>query len=104
MGKLQAGTWCWSGGRWLMNDAASQDLLKKGIAAAKAARQKPAPPEQIDRHRRQARSRLAQVLKADKNSVQAWLWLSTVVDTPRGQQACLKNVLALDPGVFAQRR
>ena len=80
-----------------MTDAASQELLKKGIAAAKAARQKPASPEQIEPRRRQARSLLARVLKLDKNNIQAWLWLSTVVDTPREQVACFKNVLALDP-------
>jgi len=80
-----------------MTDAASQELLKKGIAAAKAARQRPAPPEQIERYRRQARSLLARLLKMDQNSVPAWLWLSTVVDRPEEQKACLNNVLALDP-------
>jgi tetratricopeptide (TPR) repeat protein len=80
-----------------MTDAASQELLKKGMAAAKAARQESASPEQVERYRRQARSLLTRVLKMNKNNVQAWLWLSTVVDTPREQQACLKNVLALEP-------
>jgi tetratricopeptide (TPR) repeat protein len=80
-----------------MTDPAAQELLKKGIAAAKAARHKETPPAQIEPRRRQARSLLARVLKLDQNNVQAWLWLSTVVDTPREQEACFKNVLAVDP-------
>ena len=85
-----------------MDTSSPHALLKQGIAAAKAARQKTVSgrdvsPEQIGKQRRQARSLLLQVLKADKNNIQAWLWLSSVVDTAREQKACFKNVLILDP-------
>ena len=80
-----------------MTDPTAQELLKKGIAAAKAARHKETPPAQIEARRRQARSLLARVLKQDQHNVPAWLWLSTVVDRPEEQAACFKNVLAVDP-------
>ncbi len=85
-----------------MDSSSTQALLKEGIAAAKAARQKPAAgaaasPEQINTRRKKARSLLARVLKADKHNVEAWLWLSTVVDTPQEQKSCFKNVLAVEP-------
>ena len=85
-----------------MDSSSTQALLKQGIAAAKAARQKPAAgeaasPGQINIQRKKARSLLARVLKADKHNVQAWLWLSTVVDTPQEQKSCFRNVLTIDP-------
>ena len=80
-----------------MTDPTAQELLKKGIAAAKAARQRETPPAQVEARRRQARSLLARVLKQDQHNVPAWLWLSTVVDRPEEQAACFQNVLAVDP-------
>lgn len=80
-----------------MTEPAIQELLKKGVAAAKAARQKETPPARVEARRRQARSLLARVLKQDQHNVPAWLWLSTVVDRPEEQAACFKNVLAVDP-------
>lgn len=62
-----------------------QDLLQRGIAAARAGR------------RSEARQLLMQVVEADDQSEQGWLWLSGVVDSPADAQVCLENVLALNP-------
>jgi len=40
---------------------------------------------------------LARVLRADPQNVQAWLWMSEVVDTNEQRRECLHRVLALDP-------
>jgi hypothetical protein len=63
-----------------------QPLLRAGIAATKAGRSE------------QARQALMRVVEVDENNVQAWLWLSAVVDNPTDQLTCLENVLTLDPG------
>jgi len=70
-----------------MGDAtASYDaLLKEGIAAARAG--------QATR----ARDCLLPVVQADERNVQAWYWLSRVVESPDEREICLENVLALDP-------
>ena len=67
--------------------AAPRDtLLKEGIAAARAGRAA------------QARAYLVPVVQADERNVQAWYWLSRVVESPDEREICLENVLALDPG------
>ncbi len=60
--------------------------LQVGIAAAKAGRTE------------EARRHLLQALEADEHDVQAWLWLSGVVDDLDERQICLENVLAIHPG------
>lgn len=67
-------------------------LLEQGIAAARAG----------DRAR--ARQLLKQALQADQRSEQAWLWLSSVVDTDEERARCLQSVLAINPhNQLAQR-
>lgn len=44
-----------------------------------------------------ARARLLGAVQRDPNHVDAWLWLSGMVDTLEEQQICLENVLALNP-------
>ena len=71
-----------------MGDAtASYDaLLKEGIAAARAGQAT------------KARDCLLPVVQGDERNVQAWYWLSRVVESPDEREICLENVLALDPG------
>ncbi len=63
----------------------ADDLLKAGIAAAKA------------KQKEQARELLMQVLDVDEENAIAWLWLSSVMGTLEEQEICLENVLAIDP-------
>jgi Tfp pilus assembly protein PilF len=44
-----------------------------------------------------ARDLLLQVVEADEQNVEAWLWLSGAVEDVDDQQTALENVLALDP-------
>jgi len=60
--------------------------LQEGIAAARSG--------QVER----ARFYLQRVVEADEGVVQAWYWLSRVVEAPHERRICLENVLALDPG------
>jgi hypothetical protein len=46
---------------------------------------------------------LAQVLHADPQNVQAWLWMSEVADTGEQRRECLLRALAIDPGNQAAR-
>lgn len=67
--------------------AASLDRwLTEGIAAARAG--------QAER----ARENLLQAIDTDQGNVQAWVWLSRIVESPQEREICLENVLALDPG------
>lgn len=61
-------------------------LLQAGIAAAKAGA------------RDRARDLLTRVTGLDADNITAWLWLSSVVDGPLEQEACLERVLEIDPG------
>lgn len=86
-----------------------QRLLHEGIAAAKVAQQLPASKSQTtfntaqtylsntSEYREHARETLLQVVEQDHTCVEAWLWLSTVVDDMNARYTCLSNVLALDP-------
>lgn len=69
-----------------------EDLLRQGIAAAKAGQ------------REHARELLMRVVEQDEESALAWLWLSSVVDSLDDQEICLENVLALDPDNDAARK
>ena len=61
------------------------DLLQAGIAAAKSGQAQ------------KARSLIMQALEHDEHNVQAWIWLSGVVDSLEERQICLENVLTIDP-------
>jgi tetratricopeptide (TPR) repeat protein len=60
--------------------------LKEGIAAARTGQSE------------RARENLLRAIKADEGNVQAWYWLSRIVESPQEREICLENVLALDPG------
>jgi hypothetical protein len=66
--------------------------LGRGIAAAKAG------------DKAKARQLLTQAVRRDPGSVTAWVWLSSVLDTPQGRAFCLRRVLALDPDNSAAKR
>ena len=68
-----------------MEESVLKALLEEGIAAAKAGKKE------------RARQCLMQVVEADENNEQAWLWLSGVVESLEDKQVCLENVLALNP-------
>ncbi len=59
--------------------------LQQGVAAVKAG------------NRQQARDLLMRVVEQDEKNVSGWLWLSAAVDSLEDQEACLSNVLAIDP-------
>jgi len=67
------------------------ELLHQGIAAAKAGQDA------------QARDLLARVIEQDEDNEQAWLWLSSVVESLDDRRLCLEQVMAINPGnVHAQ--
>ena len=83
-----------------MEDQDVQKLLQEGIEAAKAAhRKEPSAGTSLTqkKQREQARQILFQVTVLDESNLQAWLWLSSVVDDAADKIACLENVIALDP-------
>lgn len=51
--------------------------------------------QQGDKER--ARDLLLQVVEANEDLEEAWLWLSGAVDDPEDQRTALENVLALNP-------
>lgn len=59
--------------------------LKKGVRAARRGYKDP------------ARRLLAEVLQADPNNEEAWLWLARVTDAPEKRAECLQRVLAINP-------
>ncbi len=68
------------------------ETLRAAITAAKAGR------------REEARELLLALLEQDEENIQAWLWLSGVMDDPEEQAICLENVLTLDPQNQAARK
>ena len=64
---------------------ADESLLAQGILAARVG------------EKSKARRLLTQVIQEDPRSEAAWLWLSSVLDTPQGRAHCLRQVLALNP-------
>jgi uncharacterized membrane protein len=67
-------------------------LLREGIAAARAGQ------------RDLAHDLLVRAVGKGRKNIQAWLWLSSVVDTPTAQERCLEHVLGIDPEHVAARR
>jgi len=70
----------------------AQELLRRGIAAARADQ------------RETARRYLQQVIELEPTQEQAWLWLSTVAETPVAAQACLEQALRINPNNTATRQ
>lgn len=70
----------------------ADDLLRKGIEAAKAS------------NKAEARRLLGQVVQTNPENEMAWLWLGGVVETIEQQIFCLEKVLAINPdNQMAQR-
>ena len=61
------------------------DPLQAGIAAARQG------------NRAEARAWLQEAIRLDAASEQAWLWLSTVVETDAEHRLCLERALAINP-------
>jgi tetratricopeptide (TPR) repeat protein len=68
------------------------DLLKQGIAAARAGRKD------------EARQKLMRVVELDEENEQAWLWLSGVVESNDDRRVCLENVLTINPANAAAHK
>jgi tetratricopeptide (TPR) repeat protein len=68
------------------------DTLRRGITAAQAG------------HKTEARALLTTVVEADESQVEAWRWLSRVVDSLEDKIICLENLLTLEPENQAARR
>lgn len=62
-----------------------KQLLREGIEASRAG------------DKETARAKFEQVTELDENNENAWLWLSTVVDTDEEKRVCLSNVLVINP-------
>src|SRR5262245_53222208 len=54
--------------------------------------------------REEGRQMLEELLEADENNEDIWLWLSAVVDSNEDREICLENVLAIDPNNAAAQR
>jgi tetratricopeptide (TPR) repeat protein len=74
------------------SSAGRQERLREGIAAAKAGQ------------RERARDLLIRVVEEDEENLQAWLWLSGVMDGLDDKEVCLENALELDPANEAARK
>lgn len=68
------------------------ELLRAGIAAAKAGQ------------REQARTLLLRVTELDERNLTAWLWLGGLLDRLEDREICLENVLTLDPANETARK
>lgn len=75
-----------------MDRSQIEDWLREGVRSAKQG-------ETV-----RARVCLRIVVESDKENIQAWLWLSTVVATNDERLICLENVLVLDPDNDAARK
>ena len=62
-----------------------ETTLRQAVAAAKAGRTA------------EARHLLEAVLDADQHNEQAWIWMSSVVDSDEERVICLENVLTINP-------
>jgi hypothetical protein len=62
-----------------------ESLLEKGIQAAR------------DKDKKRAQDILTHVIQIDQYNEKAWLWLSSVVDTPADKEICLENTLLINP-------
>ncbi|MEM7028802.1 MAG: hypothetical protein AAF629_04360 [Chloroflexota bacterium] len=68
-----------------MNQPQIKEALEKGIRAARRGRKEP------------AQRLLGQVVQAEPNNEEAWLWLARVVDQPSDRAACLQRVIEINP-------
>ena len=68
-----------------MNTPQIQEALQKGIRAARRGRKEP------------ARRLLSQVIQAEPDNEEAWLWLARVIDSPHKQAECLSRVVQINP-------
>jgi ribosomal protein L40E len=62
-----------------------ESLLEKGIQAAR------------DNDKKRAQDILTHVIEIDQYNEKAWLWLSSVVETPADKEVCLENALLINP-------
>lgn len=62
-----------------------QLLLREAVASARSG------------NRSWAQECLGRILKADPYNEEAWLWMSTVLETPAEKRFCLEKVLAVNP-------
>lgn len=61
--------------------------------------------EAIEKNQRvRARDLLTRLLRVDKDNVDYWLWLSTVVDTDKERLYCLNSALRIEPDNQAAKR
>ena len=74
------------------NALLAAELVRDGIAAAKAGRKE------------EARDLLVRAVALNERDPQAWLWLSGVVEGLEDREVCLENVLTLDPQHEAARQ
>ena len=54
--------------------------------------------------RGRARDLLTRLLRADSSNAQYWLWMSSVVETPKEQIYCLQSILKVDPNNKAAKQ
>jgi tetratricopeptide (TPR) repeat protein len=54
--------------------------------------------------RERARDLLTRLLRTEKNNPEYWLWMSSLVDTPKERIYCLQSVIKLDPGNLSARQ
>jgi len=54
--------------------------------------------------RKRARDLLTRLLRTDGSNTQYWLWMSSVVETPKEQIYCLQSILKIDPKNKAARQ
>lgn len=69
----------------MSNDPRTEQLLKEGIAAARAG------------DKATARAKLRQVVQLDENNEKGWYWLASVVETDEERRICLGNVVVINP-------
>ncbi|NWG15005.1 MAG: PD40 domain-containing protein [Chloroflexi bacterium] len=69
-----------------MSQANIQELLKKGIEAAR------------EGNKAEARSYFEQVVELDEQNERGWFWLASLVESQDEKRICLKNVLQINPG------
>jgi hypothetical protein len=62
-----------------------ESLLEQGIEAARSSETK------------RARELITRVIELDQHNEKAWLWLSSIVQTPADKEVCLENVLYINP-------
>jgi len=68
-----------------MDERQLSETLQKGIKAARRGHAEP------------AQKLLSQVVQADPNNEEAWLWLSRVLEEPQHRSQCLQKVLEINP-------